>query len=254
MANYSILFSPTGGTRRVAEILTQALGGSWQEVNLCREIGEMDLGPEDVCLVSVPSYGGRVPFLATERLGSIHGNGARAVLVCVYGNRAWEDTLLELKDTLSLAGFGPVAAVAAVAEHSIMRQYGTGRPDAADAEELRRFGGEIRQHLESADLPLVAVPGNRPYRKYDGLPMHPVSGKDCAVCNSCVRECPVGAIPEDHPEAMDAKRCITCMRCVAVCPQQTRRVNPILLAAASAKMHRVLSGRKENRLFLGTVE
>jgi len=254
MRLYELVFSPTGGTQKVVNLLKEGFPGDWERIDLLKAGVSLECGPEDVCLVAVPSYGGRVPAPAVERLAALRGNGARAVLVCVYGNRAWEDTLLELKDTLSLAGFGAVAAVAAVAEHSIMRQYGTGRPDAEDAEELRRFGGEIRQHLESADLPLVAVPGNRPYRKYDGLPMHPVSGKNCLTCNACVRECPVGAIPMDHPEAVDAKRCIACMRCVMVCPQQTRRVNSILLAAASAKMHKVLSGRKENQLFLGTAE
>ena len=254
MRLYELVFSPTGGTQRVVDLLKEGFPSSWERIDLLKAGVSLECTPEDVCLVAVPSYGGRVPAPAVKRLADLRGNGARAVLVCVYGNRAWEDTLLELKDTLSLAGFGAVAAVAAVAEHSIMRQYGTGRPDAKDAEELRRFGGEIRQHLESADLPLVTVPGNRPYRKFDGLPLHPVSGKDCVTCNSCVRECPVGAIPMDHPEAVDAKRCIACMRCVMVCPQQTRRVNPILLAAASAQMKKVLSGRKENQLFLGTAE
>jgi len=254
MQLYELVFSPTGGTQRVVDLLKEGFPGDWERIDLLKVGAALTCGEEDVCLVAVPSYGGRVPTAAVERLSVLRGNGARAILVCVYGNRAWEDTLLELKDVLTLAGFGPVAAVAAVAEHSIMRQYGTGRPDAEDAEELRRFGAEIRKHLEAKDLPLVAVPGNRPYRKYDGLPMHPVSGKNCATCNSCARECPVGAIPVGHPEAVDAKRCISCMRCVMICPQQTRRVNPILLAAASAKMKGVLSGRKENQLFLGTTE
>ena len=254
MRLFEVVFSPTGGTQRVVDCLKESFCGEWERIDLLKAGMALECKPEDVCLVAVPSFGGRVPAPAVERLSALRGNGARAVLVCVYGNRAWEDTLLELKDTLTLAGFGPVAAVAAVAEHSIMRQYGTGRPDTADAEELRAFGVEIRKHLEAKDLPLVAVPGNRPYRKFDGLPMHPVSGKDCVTCNACVRECPVGAIPMDHPEAVDAKRCMTCMRCVAVCPQQTRRVNPILLAAASAKMKKVLSGRKENQLFLTAEE
>ena len=165
MRLYELVFSPTGGTQRVVDLLKEGFPGSWERIDLLKAGVSLECTPEDVCLVAVPSYGGRVPAPAVERLAALRGNGARAVLVCVYGNRAWEDTLLELKDTLSLAGFGPVAAVAAVAEHSIMRQYGTGRPDAADAEELRRFGGEIRQHLESGTggssegLP-AEMPGN----------------------------------------------------------------------------------------------
>lgn len=37
MANYNIHFSPTGGTRKVADILASALGETWQEIHLCRE-------------------------------------------------------------------------------------------------------------------------------------------------------------------------------------------------------------------------
>ena len=249
---FELVFSPTGGTQKVVDRLKEGFGGEWTRIDLLKSGPVPDFAPDDICFVAVPSFGGRVPAPAAERLGAIKGNGARAVMVCVYGNRAWEDTLLELKDTLSLAGFGAVAAVSAVAEHSIMRQYGTGRPDAADAEELRGFAAEIRRHLEAVDLPLVAVPGNRPYRRFDGVPMHPAAGRDCAACGACVRECPVGAIPADALKTVDAKRCISCMRCVAVCPRKSRRVNPILLAAASAKMKKALSGRKENALFLGT--
>ena len=72
-----------------------------------------------MAVIAVPSYGGRVPGTAAGRLGAIRGNGARAVLVCVYGNRAYEDTLVELQDIAKQAGFRVTAAVAAVAEHSI---------------------------------------------------------------------------------------------------------------------------------------
>lgn len=254
MRLYELVFSPTGGTQKVVNCLKEGFPGNWERIDLLKAGAELECTPEDICLAAVPSYGGRVPAAAAERLAALRGNGARVILVCVYGNRAWEDTLLELKDTMALAGFGPVAAVAAVAEHSVMRQFGTGRPDAADAEELRSFGAELRKHLEAADLSLVAVPGNRPYRKYDGVPMKPSAGKGCTACGLCAGECPVGAISLEKPQAVDGERCISCMRCVAVCPQQARRVNPILLAAASAKMKKLLSGRKENQLFLGIGE
>lgn len=252
MRLYEVVFSPTGGTQRVVDCLKAGFPGDWERVDLLKADAALTCRPEDLCLVAVPSYGGRVPAVAVERLLALQGNGARAVLVCVYGNRAWEDTLLELKDTLALAGFGAVAAVAAVAEHSILRQFGAGRPDGTDAEELRDFGAKICARLQAEEgLPLVAVPGNRPYRNYGGVPMKPAAGDSCAACGVCVRECPVGAIPAERPETVDADRCISCMRCIAVCPNQGRRVNPIVLAAAGMKMKKALSGRKENQLFIG---
>ena len=136
MRYYNIHFSPTGGTRKVADIICGALEGEFNEIDLCCNIVQMSLCEEDICLVSVPSYGGRVPVTAIERLKKISGNGAKAVLNCVYGNRAWEDTLTELQDTLEEQGFRCVAAYATVAEHSIFRQFATGRPEEQDMAEL----------------------------------------------------------------------------------------------------------------------
>ncbi|MDE6280624.1 MAG: hypothetical protein K2M15_02335, partial [Oscillospiraceae bacterium] len=88
-----------------------------------------DLDDNDLAVIAIPSFGGRVPALAAQRLAKIHGNQARCVVMCVYGNRAYEDTLVELEDLARQSGFQVIAAVAAVAEHSIMHQYAAGRPD-----------------------------------------------------------------------------------------------------------------------------
>ena len=111
----------------------------------------ISLKEEDAALIAVPSYGGRVPETAVKRLSQIKGNGAKAILVCVYGNRAYEDTLAELEDTAKAAGFRITAAVAAVAEHSIARQFAAGRPDSQDQAQLTEFAGKIRKKLSSGD-------------------------------------------------------------------------------------------------------
>ena len=88
---YEMVFSPTGGTRKVTSLLTNALEGETVSVDLTDsrvDFRAAALTQDDVAVISVPSYGGRVPAVAVERLGMVHGNGARAVLVCVYGNRA----------------------------------------------------------------------------------------------------------------------------------------------------------------------
>ena len=144
MRHYNLHFSPTGGTRRVAEILIEGLQGKYQQIDLCHKIDNINLNEGDVCLVSVPSYGGRVPAIAIDRLKKVTGNGAKAVLNCVYGNRAWEDTLTELQDTLEGQGFICVAALATVAEHSIFRQFATGRPDEIDKAELIEMAAKMR--------------------------------------------------------------------------------------------------------------
>ena len=69
----------------------------------------------------------------------IQANQAQCILVCVYGNRAYDDTLAELEDIARSCGFRVVAAVTAIAEHSIVRQIAQGRPDSQDIEELQLF-------------------------------------------------------------------------------------------------------------------
>ena len=116
--NYtSMIFSPTGGTEKVTAALTAAWGTASRVVDLTNaktDFSSVVFQPEDVAVIAVPSYGGRVPGLAAERIRKVHGNRAHAVLVCVYGNRAYDDTLAELEDLAKASGFQITAAVAAV--------------------------------------------------------------------------------------------------------------------------------------------
>lgn len=253
MKLYDIVFSPTGGTKKVADYLTDALEGDVTTVDLSdskQDFKAALLTKEDVAVISVPSYGGRVPTVAVERLGMVHGNGARAVLVCVYGNRAYEDTLVELEDTAKQAGFRVIAAVAAIAEHSIARQFAAGRPDAQDAARLSDFAKQIQHKLSAADTSEPAIPGNRPYKKAGGVGMVPKATKECTNCGVCAAECPEQAIDKKDPKKVDEKACISCMRCIAVCPQSARKINPVMLSAASLMLKKVCSERKECELFL----
>ena len=250
---HEICFSPTGGTRRVAEILSQALANEIVRVDLtAREVDfrSVKLADGDVALIAVPSYSGRVPAVAATRLEMLCGNGARAILVCVYGNRAYEDTLAELRDTATRAGFRVVAAVAAVAEHSIVRQYGAGRPDAADEAVLRNFAVRIRRKIDDADDSEPKIPGHRPYRKAAGTGLIPKATRSCVQCGVCAAKCPVGAIDPADPTRVDKKVCISCMRCVAVCPHKARRVNGLLLALVGRLLKKACSERKSCEVYL----
>ena len=121
---------------------------------------------DDVVLIALPSYGGRVPGIATERIKCIQGNNARCVLVCVYGNRDYEDTLVEMEDIANQCGFCTIAAISAVAEHSIMHQYAAGRPDFQDSKQLKSYAKSIMTKLQTAQqVNELKLPGNRPYNK-----------------------------------------------------------------------------------------
>ena len=196
-------------------------------------------------LVAMPSFGGRAPAAAIERLRKIAGNGGKCTLVCVYGNRAYEDTLAEMEDAAKECGFRVVAAVAAVAQHSILPQYAAGRPDASDKKQLEQFAEQIAGKTEA----VVSIPGNRPYKKAGGAGLVPKVGKSCTKCGLCAESCPVQAIDAGRFKA-DSKKCISCMRCVKQCPEKARKVNGAMVSIAAMAIKKACSVRKENELYI----
>ena len=248
---YHFHFSPTGGTRKVGHILSQGLGGTWEERDLTAPLEPVTLSQEDLVILSMPSYGGRVPAGSLKELAKIEGNGAKVLLVCVYGNRAWEDTLTEMQDAVEARGLRCVAAVAAVAEHSLFRRYAAGRPDAEDAAELTAFAHKVREKLERDDCAVPALEGaHGTYKQFGGVPFKPQGSEVCKTCGLCAAKCPAGAIDPADPRVTDESKCISCMRCVAICPNHARDLDAAVMDAAAEARAAILGGRKENHLYL----
>lgn len=253
MSVFQIIFSPTGGTKAVADIFADAFGRDVRMIDLtaCNIAFEgAEITQNDICIFAVPAYGGRVPAIAASRIAQLKGNGARAVLIAVYGNREFDDTLVELQDITTNAGFVPFAAVGAVAEHSLVRDFGAGRPDLEDHAELTLFAEKIIAAAGQIHTKPLQLPGNRPYKEFGGSPAKPITNDNCVKCRICAAGCPAGAIPTIDPTQTNNSLCISCMRCVYLCPMEARKLNPAVEAAISQRLAPVCKGRKANTLYI----
>ncbi|MCD8238848.1 MAG: 4Fe-4S binding protein [Clostridiales bacterium] len=238
-----------------ADILTPKLGNDKNKIDLTDPKGgfsAINSESSDLAVIAVPSYGGRVPALAAERLAEIKGNNALCVLVCVYGNRDYDDTLAELKDIAEKSGFRVISAVAAVAEHSIVRQYAAGRPDSKDEAELQGFAEKILEKIKTDvdEMTDLEIPGNRPYKKSGKGGLVPKADSSCTGCGLCAEKCPSQAISRNDPKSTDGEKCIHCMRCISICPQSARKVSKAAVSAIALALKLVCSDRKNNELFI----
>ena len=145
MSNYNIYFSPTSGTQTIADLVSAELFKQYKTVDIIKDISEKAFKEDDLCLISVPSFGGRVPSIAIERLKQFKADQTKAILICVYGNRTYEDTLFELQDTLESAGFIVIAGISAIARHSLFTRFASHRPDEHDITQLKEFARLIKK-------------------------------------------------------------------------------------------------------------
>lgn len=251
MAYKEFVFSPTGGTKKCADIFMAEWGDDVKVVDLSAqefEDVEVSVDPKDAVLMAMPCFGGRVPEVAVRRLKEVAGNGAACVVMCVYGNRAFEDGLIEMADAARDAGFTVVAGIAAIAQHSIMPQFASGRPDAVDAENLRKFAQTAKVLVDHGSEAIDAIPGERPYKKAGAVPLVPSVDKNCTKCGTCAETCPVGAI--DHETFAASKdSCIACMRCIDICPANARGISKLMVKMAAKTIEKAATVRKEAELF-----
>lgn len=244
--NYKIYFSPTGGTKDVVDLVGEYLDIS-EDIDLSAEILNYRCQKNDICLIGVPSFGGRVPPIAIKRLQQIQGNQTSAILVVTYGNRAYEDTLKELKDTVEKQGFICVSAMAIVTKHSIAFPYGTGRPHQEDRKEIQEFTQVIKERLKNPSS--IEVLGKYPYKEFHVSHINIITESSCNECGLCARKCPMQAISLDDPHTIDHEKCISCMRCVSICPYHAKICDHKQVENLVERLKPVCSLEKKNEFF-----
>ena len=174
-----------------------------------------------------------------------------AVTIVVYGNRDYEDALLELNNVAEDKGFRVIASAALVAQHSMAPEVGKGRPDEQDRSEILTFAGKVLDKIESGLEEAVKVPGNYPYKEAKGMLVTPICLPSCKQCGKCSSVCPEDAIRlENGTVVIDRETCILCMACASVCPEQARILPPPLQEQLEQMLGALKSVRRENEFFL----
>jgi NAD-dependent dihydropyrimidine dehydrogenase PreA subunit/flavodoxin len=231
-----IYFSPTKTTKRIVEAIAQGIQSE--------AINYLDITPytaespdlatlqDEFAVIGAPVYGGRLPLEAVSRFQQLKASNIPAAVVVVYGNRAYEDALRELRDLAEAVGFRPIAGGTFIGEHSFdtaETPIATGRPDSTDFQRARDFGYQISAKIRNIqrphELPRVEVPGNYPYKERGQRPrdISPVTREDdCILCGACAKVCPTNAITIDTQVTTVGTNCILCCTCVKQCPTHAR--------------------------------
>lgn len=253
-----IYFSPTHTSAKIAYAIAEGMEtASLSESDITHEASpETVILEDELTIVAVPVYGGRVAETAVERLRFFHANHTPVIPIVVYGNRDYEDALKELTDLLTQQGFIPVAAGAFVGEHSYSRKdmpIAAGRPDESDLEIASSLGHRVQMALMDISSlkgwSPVVVKGNVPYKvKGPSTPQAPVTDEDlCTQCEYCIDVCPVAAISiVDDRMFSDPAVCIKCCACVKECPEGARTFD----TPYTAMLHKNFSVRREPELFI----
>ncbi len=263
-----IYYSPTGTTQKVVKEIGKNLGlNLLSEINLAKESfakneSELLTAIDGDCLtiIGMPVYAGRLPLPVIEILQKLLSNESPVVLVVVFGNRAYEDSLLELKDIASNCGFKTIAAAAFIGEHSYSykeQPIAKDRPDSLDLEKCAQFAHLITDKLKSSwdikNMPEVKIPGNYPYKERKIVPatVHPQTDNDlCTLCGICADSCPTNAITIQETVLVDGELCTLCCACVKNCPEDAITLNHPAISAIRDNLFINFATREEPVYFI----
>lgn len=272
-----VYYSPTHTSRNIARSIGEGTGvARRKETDLTTDRDETEITVKDaVCIVAVPVYGGLVAPAAVRRILRLKAENSVAVPVVVYGNRDYEDALVQLRDLFRRQGFTPLCGAAFIGEHSYSRPgmpIAEGRPDSDDLRKAQDFGqtayrkllGELgvsdapspdsRDFALTYDTPLEALittaemKGNVPYKTIGKpTPQAPVVNENCYGCGECADWCPTGAISiSDGRSDTQVDLCTKCCACVKFCPVGARTFD----TPYTAMLHEKFSARREPEIFV----
>ena len=241
-------FSPTGGTRQVAQHLAERLGAllhaevEYHSYTLPREREALPVfDADDIVLWATPVYAGRIPNKTLDYVRSaithsshqaLKPSGIKSIALVTFGNRAYDNALAELVGLMEEGGMKPVGAAAMVTRHSFSDTLGAGRPNEEDLAALDRFAEQLAAKLSifNSQSSILKVPGEAHPEKYytplktNNAPAGFLKAKPscnsalCTRCGECLDVCPMGSIGEKDGMPTFDGICIKCQACRRRCP------------------------------------
>lgn len=278
-----VYFSPCGSTGRVISTMADRIA---KILNVPVELHDFTLPrnrkekyeykPDQLVIFGTPTYAGRIPNKILPVIqDAFKGGGALAVPVVTFGNRGYDNSLIELRNELEKNGFHTVAGGAFATQHVFTEKLGEGRPDFDDMEMIVDFAVKIAEKIKALDfIPApIRIPAKDqdkddfealsveqpvgPYYKplkSDGTPAVFLKAKPvtdvskCARCGFCARVCPMEAI-DRRDITQTPGTCIKCMACVKKCPDKAKYFDDEDMLSHIAMLEKNFSGRADSMIY-----
>jgi ferredoxin/flavodoxin len=246
----AVYFSPTGTTEKAVTAFVTGMGIPFEKIDLttprARQAFKRSFGKDEMVVAGLPVYGGRLPWYLDDFFSGLEGDATPAVASVMYGNREYDDALIELKFRLEERGFIVKAGAAFIGEHTFSSKIATD------------LGKKALTSIVNNISAKPVFKGNYPFvaKGYDPSVTSPtrtriVTTESCTLCRLCAEDCPWGAINKDDCKTIDYTRCSRCFRCIKICPVGAKQVtDETFLNFLPQFEARLNANRREPELFL----
>lgn len=260
----AVYFSPTGTTKQAVSAFATGMGLPAELIDLTlpqkRKGFSRSFAKDELLIAALPVYGGKLPMYLDDFFAGLKGDGTPSVATVSYGNREYEDAIIELKIRLEEHGFIVKAAAAFIGQHNFSPKIATGRPDAGDIATITNFGRQAAQSIVGGASGRLNFGGTYPFTAggYDPAKPGPnpnrppvLTGDECDGCGLCADTCPWGSIDNSDSKTIDNAKCFRCFHCVKICPVHAKKVtDEKWLAFLPTFETRLNAKRMEPELFL----